>query len=86
MWENMTGNAMFKEILSFKKERKIVGYSIMEVVIMYCEELDKDIEEVGALLKKDKAFVGTMQEDLRFHNEATFKEDTKSRKTMSEWL
>jgi len=85
MWETKSGNAMFQEIVKFKNEREITGYSIMEVVLMYCEELDEDIDEVGELLKKDKNFRETLKEDLKFHNQATFGEEKKQSK-MSEWL
>ena len=75
---------MFNKILKFKKERKIQGYSIFQVVMMYCEELDEDIDEVGELLKKDKAFLTTLKEDMKFNNEATFKGDPVNKN--AEWL
>jgi len=83
-WSKYGKVSMFRDILEFKKERGINGYSIMEVIMMYCDELDKDIDEVGALLKKDKNFVATLQEDLKFNNEAKFEDDKKS--TISEWI
>lgn len=77
-------SSMFKEILNFKKERNITGYSIMQVILMYCEENDVDPEEVGELLKKDKDFKESFTEDLIYNNEAKF-EDKKSN-PISEWI
>ena len=83
-WGIRAKSDMFKEILSFKKDREISGYSILQVVMMYCDEMDKDIEEVGELLKKDKTFRETMREDLKFNNEAVFKDDKINKN--AEWL
>ena len=86
MWDKQDGNTMFREIVRFKKERKISGFSIMEIILMYCEEMERDVEEVGALLKKDKNFKETLQEDLKFHNEARFEDDKKQNGSLSEWI
>jgi hypothetical protein len=83
-WGIESKGAMFKEIMAFKKERDIKGYSILQVVMMYCEEMEKDIDEVGELLKKDKSFRETFQEDLKFNHEAVFSGEKKVK--MSEWL
>lgn len=85
MWEKKDGGAMFREIVKFKNDRNIKDFSIMEIVLMYCEEMDKDIDDVGELLKKDKSFKETLQQDLKFNNEAKFEDDKKHNK-MSEWL
>lgn len=83
-WDKKAKGDMFKEILKFKKEREIKGYSILEVVMMFCSELDKDIDEVGELLKKDKNFRETLKEDLQFNNEAVFSDEKKP--NISEWI
>jgi len=76
---------MFDRILQFKKERRVEGVSIMELILIFCEEYDLDVDEVGYLLKEDKNFRETMKEDLKFNNEATFEnEDRKSK--ISEWV
>jgi len=83
-WDKKAKGVMFNEILEFKHQRGIKGYSILEVVMMFCEELDKDIDEVGELLKKDKNFRETLKEDLQFNNEAVFSDEKKS--SVSEWI
>jgi len=85
MWENAANGTMFREIIEFKKERNLYGYSIMEVVMMFCEELDKDVEEVGEALKKDKSFRETFKEDLKFNNQARFEGETKKTQ-LDEWI
>ena len=85
MWDKKDGGVMFREIVQFKRDRNITGFSIMQVVLMYCDEMDKDIDEVGDLLRKDKSFKETLQADLKFNHEAKFEDDKKYNK-MSEWL
>ena len=84
LWETKAKGGMFTEILTFKKERGISGFSILEVVMMFCEELDRDVDEVGEMLKKDKNFRETLREDLQFNHQAVFSEQTKT--NMSEWI
>jgi hypothetical protein len=76
---------MFDRILQFKKERNVKNSSIMELVLVFCEEYDLDVEEVGYLLKEDKNFRETMKEDLKFNNEAYFQNEDKTSR-MSEWI
>ncbi len=83
-WDKMAKGTQFKEILQFKKDRDISGYSILQVVMMYCEELDRDIDEVGEFLKKDKSFRETLKEDLQYNFEAKFSDEKKS--SISEWI
>ena len=83
-WDVKAKSSMFKEILAFKKERKIQGYSILQVIMMYCEENDLDVEEVGDMLKKDKSFRESFQEDLQYNHEATFSGEKQS--NISEWI
>jgi len=79
------GSELFKEILQFKKEKNIRGFSILETILLFCEEKERDVEEVGELLKKDKSFKITFQEDLKFNHEARFSEKA-SVLNISEWI
>ncbi len=82
----MEFSSIYQDILLFKKQRKLSGISILEVITTYCEELDKDIDTVGEMLKKDKSFRTTFEEDLKFHNEAKFQTTKRSFLNIEEWV
>lgn len=85
MLEDISGGDLFKEIVAFKKEKKITDFSLMEIIILYCEEEEIDIVEAGEILKKDKSFRETLKEDLKLHHEAVFDDDHKY-KSNAEWI
>ena len=79
------GEALYNLIKEFIVERKVKDQSLFQIVIMYCEEHELEIEEVGFKLKKYKVFREALEADLVFHNEAVFK--TAEKKTdVSEWI
>jgi len=75
---------LYNEIISFKKKNDLKGYSLLEVIMIFCDELDEDIDEIGELLKKDKKFVESLKGDLKFNNEAVFEGET--RDNIGEWI
>ena len=85
-----TGNKgdLFKEILEFKREHEIQGYSMFQVIMIFCAEHDYHEEEIGEILKKDSAFKNMFKEDLKLHNEAFFKNETKpeTKTTLGDWI
>ena len=62
----------YEEIQKFQKQNGLEDYSLLEVILSYCEENDYDPEEYGLYLKKEKRFVNTFKEDLLYHNQAVF--------------
>ena len=68
-----SGENLFKDILEFKKINDINGYSLFQLVLLFCNENNYEEEEIGALLKKDKSFRNLLEEDLKLNNEAQFK-------------
>lgn len=71
--------------MAFKKERNVTETSIMELVVMYSEENELSIEDVGDELRKDKTFVKMFQQDLVHNHEAVFKGQPTS-KSFDGWI
>ena len=81
-----TGNKgdLFKEMMEYKKDRDIQGYSMFQILLMFCEHHEYDVEEVGEVLKKDRNFKNMLKEDLKLHNEAYFKNDIEN--SLTDWI
>lgn len=81
---------LFKDIQNFKRDHDITGYSLFQIILIYCEHHELEIDEVGEILKKDTAFKNMFKEDLKFHNEAYFKndkdKDQEKSTTLTDWI
>ena len=75
---------LFKEVLEYKRDKEIQGYSMFQVLIMFCDHHDYDVDEIGEILKKDSNFKNMFKEDLKLHHEAYFKNDIKN--SLSDWI
>ncbi|MCK5537934.1 MAG: hypothetical protein KAI79_13995 [Bacteroidales bacterium] len=60
--------------MAFKEKRRITDESLQGIIIMYCEEYDMDIDEVGQDIKKDKKFAEALKYDLINRNQARFED------------
>jgi hypothetical protein len=76
-------DSYFEELQRFQKEKHLEDYSILEVILIYCEEHNYDPEEFGLYLKKERRFVETFKEDLLYHNQAKFDQE---KIPNSEWI
>ena len=79
------GDNLFEDIFDFKNEHKIYETSIFQIVIMFCEENNYHIEEIGEELRKDKKFREMLEADLKLNNEAIFKND-KVKNNLQDWF
>ena len=71
------GDDLFNDVFEFKKQHGIQGYSIFQVILMFCDEHDYHVEEIGDMLRVNKQFREMIKADLKLNNEAIFSDDKK---------
>lgn len=77
------GSSAFKKVQEFKREKGVTGVSIMQLILLYCEENEIDEGEFGEDLKNDKNFRDMFKADLIYNHEARFHEPRTN--NISEW-
>ena len=87
MFNNGTFKAksdIVQRLMAFKEEHDIEHESVFQIILMFCEENNLNVEEVGQEIKKDRNFSDTLREDLKFNNEAMF--DDEHNDKIKEWI
>lgn len=78
------GSSAFKKVQAFKRENAVTEHSMLQLIILYCEENEIDPQEFGEELKRDKNFREMFKADLLFHHEAKFTGTKKN--SVAEWV
>ena len=79
------GEDLFKDITEFKQKHDIQQISIFQLMLVFCEENNYDIEEIGDIVRTNKQFRNLLEADLKMNHEAFFKNDTKAT-NLGDWI
>jgi len=76
---------MAKDIIEFSKVNGLDEFTMLERILIYCEEKGFDIMEVGDQLKSDKFFKSILADDLKANHYIKKEKDAVKTADLSDW-
>jgi len=73
-----------RDILEFSRKKNLTDFNLMERILIYCEENELDVAEVGEEIKADKMFKTMLEDDLKANHYIRSK-DEKKEADLSDW-
>jgi hypothetical protein len=74
-----------KDIIEFSKKNALDEFNMLERILIYCEEKELNVCEVGDKLKSDKFFKSILEDDLKDTHYIKKEENAIKEADLSDW-